>query len=275
MSKQENGNLAPIIMLKKTIKNRKMILKLAKNDFKTKYAGSYFGIFWAFVPPIVTILLYWFVFQIGFRSEPVGEYPFVLWLTAGLVPWFYFSDAWNGGTASLLEYSYLVKKVVFDIEILPGIKIVSSFLVNIFFTVFMILIFIVSGHMPSIHILQLVYCLICSTALTWGLSYFTSAVVVFIRDLAHLLAVSLQVLMWLTPIMWNITMVEKYPWLEIIMKCNPVFYIVQSYRDAMFNGSWFWEKPLWTAYFWGLTILLFCIGTFVFKRLKPHFADVL
>ncbi len=275
MDKQEKGGLAPVIMLKKSIQNRKMILKLAKNDFKTKYAGSYFGIFWAFVPPIVTILLYWFVFQIGFRSEPVGDYPFVLWLTAGLVPWFYFSDAWNGGTASLLEYSYLVKKVVFDIEILPGIKIVSSFLVNIFFTVFMLLIFVVSGHIPSLHALQLVYCLICSTALTWGLSYFTSAVVVFIRDLAHLLAVSLQVLMWLTPIMWNITMVEKYPWLATLMKCNPVFYIVQGYRDAMFEGPWFWERPLWTVYFWGLTILLFCGGTVVFKKLKPHFADVL
>ena len=117
MDKQEKGGLAPIIMLKKSIQNRKMILKLAKNDFKTKYAGSYFGIFWAFVPPIVTILLYWFVFQIGFRSEPVGDYPFVLWLTAGLVPWFYFSDAWNGGTASLLEYSYLVKKVVYVSDI--------------------------------------------------------------------------------------------------------------------------------------------------------------
>lgn len=275
MGNQEKSTFAPFVILKKSVKNRKMILKLAKNDFKTKYAGSYFGILWAFVQPIVTILLYWFVFQIGFRSQPVGDYPFVLWLTAGLIPWFYFSDAWNGGTNSLLEYSYLVKKVVFDIEILPGIKVVSSFLVNIFFTLFMILLFIVSGYAPSIHVLQLVYCLFCSTMLSWGLSYITSAVVVFVRDLSHLLSVALQVLMWLTPIMWNVSMIEKYPKLTMVMKCNPVFYIVQGYRDAMFNGAWFWEKPLWTAYFWGLTLLLFCSGAVIFKKLKPHFADVL
>ena len=113
---------APIHMIGKSIRNREMIVKLAKNDFRTKYAGSYFGIAWAFVSHIVTILLYWFVFQIGFRSQPVGDYPFVLWLTAGLVPWFFFSDAWNGATNSLMEYSFLVKKVVFDIEILPAIQ---------------------------------------------------------------------------------------------------------------------------------------------------------
>ena len=136
---------APIHMIGKSIRNREMIVKLAKNDFRTKYAGSYFGIAWAFVSHIVTILLYWFVFQIGFRSQPVGDYPFVLWLTAGLVPWFFFSDAWNGATNSLMEYSFLVKKVVFDIEILPAIKIVSSFMVNIFFTVFVVILLCSTG----------------------------------------------------------------------------------------------------------------------------------
>lgn len=266
---------APFHMIGKSIRNREMIVKLAKNDFKTKYAGSYFGIAWAFVSHIVTILLYWFVFQIGFRSQPVGEYPFVLWLTAGLVPWFFFSDAWNGATNSLMEYSFLVKKVVFDIEILPAIKIVSSFMVNIFFTVFVVILFMLNGFGLTLHMLQLIYSLICIMALTWGLSYLTSAVVVFVRDLSHFLGVALQVLMWLTPIMWNVSMLDRYPWLASLMRLNPVFYIVQTYRDAMFNGCWFWERPLWSCYFWGLTILIFLAGTSVFGKLKSHFADVL
>ena len=266
---------APIHMIGKSIRNRGMIVKLAKNDFRTKYAGSYFGIAWAFVSHIVTILLYWFVFQIGFRSQPVGDYPFVLWLTAGLVPWFFFSDAWNGATNSLMEYSFLVKKVVFDIEILPAIKIVSSFMVNIFFTVFVVILFMLNGFGLTLHMLQLIYSLVCIMVLTWGLSYLTSAVVVFVRDLSHFLGVALQVLMWLTPIMWNISMLDKYPWLASLMRLNPVFYIVQTYRDAMFNGCWFWERPLWSCYFWGLTILIFLAGTSVFSKLKSHFADVL
>ena len=75
-------------------KNRRLVMKLAKNDFKTRYAGSYFGTFWAFVQPVVTILVYWFVFSVGFRSntDELGV-PFVLYLVAGIVPWFFFSDA--------------------------------------------------------------------------------------------------------------------------------------------------------------------------------------
>lgn len=263
-------------MIDKNFKNRHMILKLAKNDFRTKYAGSYLGIVWAFVQPITTILLYWFVFQVGFRTPAIGNYPFVLWLTAGLVPWFFFSDAWNGGTHSLIGYSFLVKKVVFDIEILPGIKVLSAFFVNLFFSLFMLVIFAANGYYPTIHTLQLLYCMICTFALTWALSYFTSALVVFVRDLGHLLSVILQILMWLTPIMWNIGMIEDaYPWLVQVMKFNPIFYVVQVCRDAMFAEKWFWQQPVWTAYFWGLTILLFVMGSHVFQKLRPHFADVL
>ena len=70
-------------------RNRRLVLKLAKNDFKTKYAGSYLGIVWAFVQPIVTVLVYWFVFSVGFKAG-TGDLgvPFVLYLVAGIVPGF-------------------------------------------------------------------------------------------------------------------------------------------------------------------------------------------
>ncbi len=70
------------------LRSRKLLMNLAKNDFKTKYAGSYLGIIWAFIQPIVTVLVYWFVFEVGFRSGPVMDVPWVLWLIAGIVPWF-------------------------------------------------------------------------------------------------------------------------------------------------------------------------------------------
>ncbi len=273
--KQKNSGLALFSMVKKSIDNRTMIFKMAKNDFKTKYAGSFLGIFWAYTQPVVTILLYWFVFQVGFRSQPQGEYPFVLWLTAGLVPWFYFSDAWNGATESLVSYSFLVKKVLFDVEILPLIKIVAAFMVNVFFTVFLLIIFMCMGFMPTLHALQIIYSLICITVLAWGLGYFTSAVVVFVRDLKHFLQLLLQILMWVTPIMWNFSMLQSIPWLEKVMMINPIFYIVQTYRDALFGGPWFWERGLWTIYFWVITLLLCVFGAAVFRKIKPHFADIL
>ena len=90
--------------------SRKLIWKLAKNDFKTRYAGSYFGRIWAFVQPVVTVLLYWFVFDYIMSSKielmaGTLQVPYVIWLTAGLVPWFYFTEAINNGTTALLEYA--------------------------------------------------------------------------------------------------------------------------------------------------------------------------
>ena len=107
--------------VKEVWNSRELIFRLAKNDFKTKYAGSYFGIIWAFVQPIVTILIYVFVFGLGLKMTPQStEYPFVLYLIAGIVPWFFFSDAWVSATNCLIEYSYLVKKMVFKISIQIG-----------------------------------------------------------------------------------------------------------------------------------------------------------
>ena len=116
-------------------KNRKLVFSLAKNDFKTKYAGSYFGTVWAFVQPIVTICVYWFVFGLALRNGSDKGVPFVLWLIAGLVPWFFIQEGLTGGTNALLEYNYLVKKVVFNIRILPVVKVFSAVFVHCFFVV--------------------------------------------------------------------------------------------------------------------------------------------
>ncbi len=120
-----------VCLPKRLIASRKLIGNLAKNDFKKKFAGSYFGVIWAFIQPVITVLLYWFVFEFGLHQKVNDlrtgiEVPFVLWLMGGLVPWFYFQEALNGGTGVLDEYSYLVKKVVFQIDALPVVKLISA-----------------------------------------------------------------------------------------------------------------------------------------------------
>ena len=80
---------------------------------------------------------------------------------------------------------------------------------------------------------------------------------------------------WMTPIMWNIDGMELNPILITILKLNPMYYIVAGYRDSLINKAGFWEQPGMTIYYWILTIVLFIIGTKIFKKLKPHFADVL
>lgn len=253
--------------------NRFLIWSLSKNDFKTKYAGSYLGIVWAFIQPVVTIGVYWFVFQVGFKSNPIKDFPFILWLITGIVPWFFFSEALTNATNSLVEYNYLVKKVVFKISILPIVKIISSLFVHLFFIGFTIILFIGYDKIPTIHSIQIVYYSLCVFLLVLALSYATSAVIIFFKDLGQIINIILQVGMWMTPILWDVSMIPaQYQW---VLKINPMYYIVAGYRDSLINHIWFWQRYNQTLYFWGIVIVLFIVGAIIFKRLKPHFADVL
>lgn len=253
----------------------KMLINLALNDFKNKFAGSYFGIIWAFIQPVCTILVFWFVFQFGFRSQDVGEVPYILWFMTGLIPWFFFSEAWNSSTSAFVEYSYLVKKVVFKINILPMIKILSALFVHLFFVLFMFIFYLCYGIKLDIYALQIVYYSICVIALVTVLSFITAPLVVFFKDLTQILNIILQFGMWLTPIMWNIETMEIAESTKFLFKLNPMYYIVQGYRDSLIYKNIFYYNIKQTIYFWLLILIFSLLGKFIYKKLKPHFADVL
>ena len=254
-------------------RNRRLVFSLAKNDFKTKYAGSYFGTVWAFIQPIVTICVYWFVFGLALRNGTDKGVPFVLWLIAGLVPWFFIQDGLIGGTNSLLEYNYLVKKVVFKISILPIIKIIAATFIHVFFVCLLLIVAAIYGYYPTIYTIQIVYYSFSLFIFVLALSYTTCAVVVFFRDLSQIISIGLQIGMWATPILWNLDALSP-KWI-MILKLNPLVYIVNGYRSAIYEKEWFFQDFFSTMYFWIVTVVLFGLGAVIFKRLKVHFADVL
>ena len=259
--------------LKAIFQNRALLLSLTKNDFKQRYLGSYLGIFWAFIQPTFTILIFWFVFQVGFKAQPVDNFPFILWLIAGMIPWFFFADALGSATNSIIENSFLVKKVVFRVSIIPIIKLLSAFVIHMFFVLFMFGMFIYYGYQPTVYWLQVFYYLFATIVLLLGLSWITASVVIFFRDVGQLVAMVLQFGFWLTPIFWSLSMVpEKY---QFLIKLNPIFYIIEGYRNSLIYEKWFWEDLTLTLYFWVITAFIFVLGAFTFKRLRPHFADVL
>ena len=95
----------------------------------------------------------------------------------------------------------------------------------------------------------------------------------FFKDIAQIIGICLQLGMWATPILWNIETMS--PNFQMLLSINPLVYVVSGYRDAIVSDRWFFERPLETLYFWVFTVLVLWAGTTMFKRLKPHFADVL
>ena len=191
-------------LLKDIWESRGLIFSLAKSDFKGKYAGSVFGIIWAFIQPVITVMIYVVIFGSGLKMTPSNtEYPFLLYLIAGIVPWFFFVDAWQNASNCLVEYSYLVKKMVFKIQILPVVKVVASLFVHLFLVAIAFVIFIIAGRVPGITMIQVFYYMFCEICLVLSLSYVTASVTPYFKDMTQLINVVTQLGMWLTPIMWD------------------------------------------------------------------------
>lgn len=258
---------------KDLFEERKVIFDLAKNDFKAKYTNSLLGIAWAFMLPLVTILVLWFVFQVGFKSMPVDNVPFVLWYIPAFLVWNFFSDALGSGSACIAEYSYLVKNMQFRVSALPIVKIISSSFVHFFFIAFIFFIFLIYGWYPNIYNVQVIYYYFCTAALLLGLTWFMSALAVFSRDILNIIQLIIQVGFWATPIIWDPGVLS--PRMQMIVKINPMYYICIGYRETFSGSTWFWEHPGETIYFWAFTLVMMLIGAYVFYKLRPQFADLL
>ncbi len=259
--------------LKEIYKGRRLIFSLAKNDFKTKYASSYLGVVWGFIQPLLTIITYWFVFQVGLRSGSISDVPFILWFIVAIIPWFFFSESLSSATNVYSEYSYLVKKVVFKIELLPMVKIASALFVHLFFILFIFVMYTGYGYYPNVYSFQMIYYLFCTIALTFSVSLFTSAIVLFFKDLNQIIIIVLQIGFWFTPIGWSYTMLSDF-WSKVF-KLNPMFYIVEGYRDTFISQVIVVDHPYYTLYFWMFCLTVLVIGIKSLKKLKPHFADVI
>ncbi|WP_136526200.1 ABC transporter permease [Geomonas ferrireducens] len=263
-----------LIFIKELFRNRHLIAELTKADFRQKYLGSYLGIFWAFVHPTIYILILWFVFQVGFKSKPIEDFPFILWMLTAITPWLFFSECLQNTTNCIIENSFLVKKMAFSIGVLPIIKILSALIIHIFFVLAIFVIFLIYGYTPSLYNLQVIYYIFATVVLILGLSWLTSSLILFLKDVGQLIMMLLQFGFWMTPIFWSAkNLPQKY--LSII-KLNPMYYIIEGYRQSFIYKTFFWETDLpYTIYFWCFTLFFFFAGGVIFRRLRPHFADVL
>lgn len=258
------------------IKYNNLIISLAKSDFKKRFVGSYFGIVWMFVQPLATVLVYTLIFQVGFRATPpIAGIPYVLWLIPGIIPWFYFQDSVIQGTNVLYEYNFLVKKVVFNVSMLPIVKLVSSFFAHVFFVIIMFVIFLIARVPITLKSFIVIYFSFSLSVLSLAVIYITSAINVFFKDMSQIVTILLQFGIWMAPIMYDEGLFAgRSPLIYSLLKFNPIYYIVKGYRFSMI-GEPFPDIMMLTIYFWAFVIILFVIGLNTFNKLKPHFADVL
>jgi len=263
----------PIRLAKDLIQYNTMLRALARREVASMYVGSLLGFVWSFIQPAVMIMVFWFVFSVGFRAKPMNDVPFVVWLTCGMAPWFLFASIIGSTSTVVIQYGHLIKKTVFPSQILVVVKIMSNMVGHAVF-VSLILILILCNHMPfSIYYFQAIYYLFCLLVLASGIGWLLSSLNVYARDVGQLVPVILQIGFWASAIFWDLNIMPAK--VQFWLKLNPVYYIIQGYRDSFIYFVPFWEHAAYTAYFWCTALLALLTGGWVFRKLKPQFADVL
>ena len=259
---------------KDIIKNKKLIMQLGKNDFKNRFANTSLGAIWGFLQPFIFMLTYAIVFQFILKAGSGGDYPYAVWFFPGMTMWQWINDTIMSASNSIRTYSYLVKKVVFPVNIIPVISIVASSFVGLFLVAIATAICIIYGYMPNV--LLLIYAIIAVYAFTIAFTRFTSAITTVVPDFSNLLGIAMQLFFWFTPIVWNLGMLTDKPILLKIMKCTPFTYLITTFRQVFIDENIvFAGNGIYTIIFWVVTIILFIWGNSIFKRTRKDFADVL
>lgn len=250
-----------------------MIWMMANRQIAVRTAGTFLGPLWLFMQPLATLAVYWYVFEFGLRVPRTGDLPFVLYFMSGYIPWLLFSEAIGGGVNAVVDNAYLVKKTLFPTQVLPIVNIVAAAIPHV------ILMLVLLATTPlllgslSWNALGLLYYFACLAVFALGLGWIVSSLQVFNRDVGQLLIVALNLWFWLTPIVWPASLLSEQA--HILLDINPMFYIVDGYRQALFGTTPFWMNGLATVRFWAIALPLLIIGAFMFRRLKADFADVL
>ncbi len=259
---------------KQMIQNRKLIWQLGKNDFKNRFANTSLGAIWGFLQPFVFMATYAIVFQYILKVGSSGDYPYAVWFFPGMAMWQWLNDSIMSASNSIRGYSYLVKKVVFPVDIIPTISIIASSFVGIFLLIISVIICLLYGFLPNV--LVFIYVIFATYCFIIALTRFTSAVTTVVPDFSNLLGIVMQLCFWFTPVVWNLSMLAEHQTILKLIQCIPFTYLVTSFRQVFMNENIiFANNGMFTIVFWVITAILFIWGNSVFKRAKKDFADVL
>ncbi len=253
-------------MLKNLFEYKELLKSNIKKEIRGKYKGSFLGVLWSFVNPLLTVLVYAIVFPFILKSTQDN---YVTFLIIGILPWNYFVTSINQGTTTVLLNGGIIKKVYFPREILP-ISIIGSNLVNFLISCFIIFLFLMfSGIGLSWYILFLPLIILTQTILQMGIVFITSAVNVYIRDAEYIINFILNLLFYATPILYSSSLFPpRFAWL---LNLNPMTVIINSYRDILYYQNLPRLKSLLIVLLMA-TILLF-IAIKIFKHLEKGFAE--
>lgn len=253
----------------------RQIFRLAKSELIKTYKGAALGPLWALIRPAITIFVYWFAFSIGLRSnKDVRGVPFFLFLTVGMIPWFFMSDAILGGASSFRTHKAFVTKMRFPVSTIPTYKLLSMLYTHIALTVLTYILLLCCGVKPSIYNIQILFYMPMMYAFFVALTWITAPISAISKDFSNLLRAIINAIFWLSGIIWDPYSL-KMGALRRIVLATPVSYFSNGYRNTFLYEKWFFETRYETFCLGLWFIFIIVVGTFTYKRLRRSIPDVL
>ena len=258
-----------------------LLMTLVQRDLSARYKGSVLGNFWTLIQQLTQLVIYTYVFSIVLKvklnSASLPQSPlagnnllFALWLFAGLIPWGAITASLIASSGSVVAQPNLVKKVVFPLTLIPLVPIVTAFIDSTIGLVMLMVTLALFAQTLHWTLLLLPLVWIPQLLLTAGLGYIAASLTVFLRDIPQTIGIGISFLFYLTPIMYPQEMIPL-PFRDWV-RWNPFAVIAELYRDYTLWGSLQhgWE----CVYLWVMSAIVFILGTWIYRRLSPAFADV-
>ena len=248
---------------------RQLLKSNVRKEIRGKYKGSFLGVLWSFVNPLLMTLVYAIVFPILLKDT---EPNYVTYLVIGILPWTYFTTVISQGTSTILANGGILKKVYFPREILP-ISVNLSGVINFLISCLVMCLFLIfSGIGFSWYIIFFPLILIVQFIIQQALIFITGAINVYVRDLEYIINFIISMLFYATPILYSSEMFagSKFEW---IIKINPMATIINSYRDIFYYQQFPRFKMLAAVFV--ASLVLFYLGLRIFRKLEKGFAEEL
>lgn len=247
-----------------------LIRNLAVRDVETRYKHSLLGLYWTLVNPLISSLIFSFVFQDIFHV-PSRHIPYIVFLLTGFTFWNFFGNAVGSATSCITGNSLLLAKLYFPRLVLPTASVLAR-LIDFMFSLAVLLIFVwvykvplytTSLWIPLVLLIQVIF--------TLGVAFLTSALNVLYRDMTQLIGLLLLVWMYMSPVMYHVSQVPAN--LQAIVLLNPMGALMEIERNLLFTGHLTHPIYLWVALVW--TVFVYASGIRVFKKIEPLFSEVL
>lgn len=260
-------------VIKEHINNIYRILSIAKYEKVSENRDTNLGGLWNALNPLIYISTYWFVFGVGIRNnKPVNGIPYLQWMLCGLIVWFFMSNCIRKSSNAISSKIAILEKMKFPISILPTTIILSQLFDHIIMFTMTYLYIVSTGYIPSIYNLKIVYYMFCGLAFCISFGLVFSVLSILVKDIKKIIPSVLRLLMYITPILW--TMDNLSSTMKKIMRINPIYYVVEGYRDSLFGDPSFNININTTLVFWAITICLFVAGCILMNKYRYKLVDL-